>query len=156
MKKTTPRDYRPRQSRETTDNSKMASTPTPQGKWAKGPPTAVTPTEKSRIQNPYLISKRFKPTRERIMQPGRFIKILCDYMTIIESHNGTKNVVWHKWLKSGLNTDTITVHPLAKIVQYPKTKDKTLLNIGIHMLQKLPELERLCKLSTASRHYEKI
>ena len=77
-------------------------------------------------------------------------------MTIIESHNGTTNATWYKWLKSGLNNVKLTVHPLAKIGQYPKTKDTTLLNIGLYMLDNLPELDRFCTLSPVSRHHEPI
>ena len=77
-------------------------------------------------------------------------------MTIIESHDGTKNAVWHAWLKSGLTNDKITLYPLAKIVQYPKIKDTTLLHIGLYMLEKLPEIERFCRLSTSSRQHEPI
>ena len=77
-------------------------------------------------------------------------------MTIIEAHNGTTNATWHKWLKSGMNNVKLTVHPLAKIVQYPKTKETTLLNIGLYMLEKLPELDRFCTLSPVSWHHEPI
>ena len=119
MTKTTPRD-RPSTAigRDTNRLQRQQDPPsTPQGKWAKGPPTAVTPMAKMakpRFSNPYMIQKS-EPERDRMMFPGKLIKIMNEYMTILESQKGTRNATWHKWLKSGLN-ESLTVYQLAKIV----------------------------------------
>ena len=130
----------------------MSGTSTPnEGKIL---PTAITPTEKPKVTNPYLLRKG-KPRRERILHPGRLVSIMCEHMRIMET-NGNKNDVWQSWLDKGLDDEKMTVHPLAAIVQYPDVKDKTLLNVGLYIIEMTPELERYIKLSPSSRHHEPI
>ena len=103
MTKTTPRD-KPATAIERDKNSlqrQQGRPSTPQGKWAKGYPTATTPTDKMdkpRRFNPYLLQQG-EQDRDRIMHPDQLVMIIYEYMTIIESQNGTCNVTWHKWLK---------------------------------------------------------
>ena len=130
----------------------MASLVNPSGD--KDPPTASVPTDKKK--NPYFIRKSNEALRDRITKPGKLVTLMCDYMTIIESQSRGTNKQWDLWRNSGLNDPKMTVHLLAKIVSYPDVKDKTLLNVGLYMLEKTPELARFMKLSTASRHHEPI
>ena len=90
----------------------------------KEPPTAVTPTAKMRVQNPYVLQATEQGKRERILHPDQLVSIMCEYMTIIETHNKslhkTPNQQWKGWLEAGLNAPRIFVHKMATIVKYPQ------------------------------------
>ena len=82
---------------------------------------------------------------------------MCEYMTIIETHNKslhkTPNQQWKGWLEAGLNTPRISVHKMATIVKYPKKREKTLKLVGIYILTQTPTLARFVRiLSTCKQH----
>ena len=132
----------------------MLGTITPPG--GKVHLTAILPTDKPKVRNQCKMKKATKPCCDHIMQPGYRITIMCEYVNNIEYHNGRKNKLWQSWLESGLENPNVTVHHLADIVKYPDIKYKALLNIGIYVLEKTPDLAQFLKLSTNSHHHELI
>ena len=96
----------------------------------KEPPTAVTPTIKMRVQNQHVLQATEQGKRERMLHPDQLVSIMCEYMTVIETHNKslhkTPNQQWKGWLEAGLNAPRISVQKMDTIVKYRKNGRKHL------------------------------
>ena len=120
----------------------------------KGPPLAETPTEKQKRTNPYVLQPCRDGERPCITNRGQFVKIMCEYMTVIKTHDNSPNQKWKRWLSAGLNKPTLMVQAMARVVKYPHKRVKNLRLVGTYMLSQLPTLSRFMRIVRTSKDDE--
>ena len=109
--------------------------------------------------NPYTIRRSSPPVTTRIENGiGQMLKIMTEYITIFIDHDANCTTelwykTWTSWVELGLNNDKMTVQQIANIVSYPG-KYKSVKEIGLYMIEKLPILARYIVIAKQTKDQE--
>ena len=117
----------------------------------------ITLTQVQKITNPYSIRKAPVEDSIRPTKVGQFLALAQDYISIITTHDKSKLVrlwyqQWSTWITNGVLDPTATVRTVATITELPLRQQLSIKNIGLHILETIPELQKYLRIPWKTKH----